>query len=157
MISVHYKGTRKPRQFGNNRTVYHYPQSNYTPPPTTLPPPTPPRLVMGMSNSTLSNAARASNCGLTLDEYERRDRVVRAASNECSFQVGDTVFSPYPNIHDTHGGFLIIGVARTYEDLKNSKWPEDNRPRILTLRSLKTQKTVIAVSEEFQRLNPHPL
>ena len=157
MISEYYKSVRKPRQFNNNRTVYHYPQSNYTPPPTTLPPVSKVTPILGVTSSVVSNVDRAAACKLSVEEYENRDRIVKLAANNCPYQVGDTIFSFYPNIHSVHGGFLIIGIARSYEDLKNSPWPEDNRPRILTLRSLKSQKTIISVTEEFQRLNPHPL
>lgn len=114
---------------------------------------------MGMNSPSVTPItmyAKANACGLTLEEYERRDRIVREAERACPYKVGDTIFSSYPQIHQAHGGFIILGIAKTYEDVKHDTWSNNKAPQILTLRALKSQTKFTSTTEDFQRLNPHP-
>lgn len=165
MISTFYKSTRKPAVWrGNRSTTTYYPNGgthttyHHTPSVPSLPPPSPPP-VLGMNSPTVTPVtmyAKANACGLTLEEYERRDRIVREAERTCPYKVGDTIFSSYPQIHQAHGGFIILGIAKTYEDVKHDTWNNNKAPQILTLRALKSQSKFTSTTEDFQRLNPHP-
>lgn len=163
MISEYYKSTRKHVWRGNRQvTTYHQggqSTANYgdSTPPKLIPPVEKSPILLGINSTPLvSTYTKASALGITVDEYDKRDRIVKEAARVCPYKVGDTIFSSYPNIHEKHGGFLIIGIANSYEDIKLDKWEDNKKPQILTLRALRSQTKFISTAEDFQRLNPHP-
>jgi hypothetical protein len=143
MISVHVKSKRK-----ETRKVYTYPVSNYTPPKTYYPSQTPTTFTTAVENS-------AKALGITPEEYNRRDSLVRTMAKACKLSFGDSCFFVSPDFHSQYGPCFVSSKALCYEDIKADTWVEGSPPKILTLRSVRLGSTILANDFHLSKVNPH--
>ena len=71
---------------------------------------------------------QATQRGISVDEFLRRDNLVREAAQHINYYVGATVYPHTKKEYDSKGKCRILSIARTYKDLgKDYEW-EDKKP-----------------------------
>ncbi len=98
------------------------------------PSPPPPSPVSSPISSSYSLSAReqvhATKLKITLDEYRRRDNMVREAAKNCPFKAGDVLAPRMEESHRRYGMCRILHVVDSYyEYSSDSAW--DNVVRIV--------------------------
>ena len=81
-------------------------------------------------------AIRAAKVGITTDEWQRRDAIVRALSEECKWAFMDQFYPFNLEYYRKYGKCVFVNKAKTYQDLDHDDWPANDTPLIFTARAL---------------------
>jgi hypothetical protein len=80
----------------------------------------------------------ATKKGLTLEEFRRRDAIVREEARLVTYFKGDVM---YPFSHKEYvekGKCRIQGIYRTYGEMESDEWPAHDKPYIVTAHRMDT-------------------
>ena len=120
------------------------PANNHIPPPllvtrTSNPPASSPNT--GNSYGlTIKEIAQAARLKISLEEYHKRDKVVKEAFKNCPFREGE-VLEPRTEVNmKEYGPCRIVGVAKDYFEYGGVDSDWDNIPRILTFEPVNPSK-----------------
>jgi hypothetical protein len=100
----------------------------------------------------------ATKRGVSLQEFKRRDAIVRELAAECKVKVGDTCFPIKAADYELYGAFIVSSLATSYMDMgANETWPDKgDNPLILSIRPLKTRGSVMFCTTNWVvAKNPH--
>lgn len=81
---------------------------------------------------------RAQRLGLTVAEYERRNKIIVDKSAELVVKWGDYVVPVNPVDEEMYGVMKVMGVVRHIEQYGSVEWKEN--PYILTVKSVEEDK-----------------
>lgn len=128
-----------------------YPDYGYKPP---VPPPVlgPHNNNCGVGYTTEQEKRRATQFGITPDEFKRRDTIVRRLFAECPFRIGQTVKPVMEQSVAQYGMVLIRGIFRSYHDFPTAEakaWPKDDIPYIITVEPQMGDAELLLVTTKF--------
>ena len=100
---------------------------------------------------------RAAHLNITLEEYKRRDILVRKSALETMFQTGDTAYPIRREDYEKYGACMINFVGRKYLDLGPlDAWPKHDNPMIITFTPLKDKnKRINCTPNYLSKTNIH--
>ena len=106
---------------------------------------------------TAQETAQAAMRGIEVEEYVRRDNIVKALAAECPFRGGDTAYPCQAKGYAKYGAVMVVGVCETYKDFANdATWPKDDNPMIITFMPLNDRTThIFCTSNYLQKTNTH--
>lgn len=73
---------------------------------------------------------------VSLQEWGRRDGIIRMLAQKCSFGVGQVVYPRNKEGLELYGTCKILGVCQTYHDFVDRDWPADDVPLIVHAESM---------------------
>lgn len=96
---------------------------------------------------------------ITVEEYVRRDKIIRNEWNACPFKIGDTVYPKSQKDYIDYGPVEITAMLQSYKDTSiEDEWPKNDNPFILTIKPLKgDQSLVFCTANWVVKTNPHLL
>jgi len=108
----------------------------------------------GTSNGFLEY--QATNRGISVEEFVRRDEAVRKESLKAQYAVGEMMFPFSKSEYERLGKCRILAIHRRYVDLgKDYKWEDDRPLFIVSASAEKTNySTFLATAGFFKRTEP---
>lgn len=106
--------------------------------------------------SSARDQAAADARGITLQEYLRRDAIVRDLAKQVEVSVYNTGYPKAKREYDSLGEVLVTGICKTYADFsKTDEWKDDN-PMIVSFYPLKNKsKNYFCTATYLVKENPH--
>jgi len=87
------------------------------------------------------NVGRAAKIGISLLEWERRDKLIKDQISKAKFKFGDTVYPASQENMDMYGRCLVVNVIDSYKQCDHiERWPETDIPWMYTLKPLQPSK-----------------
>jgi len=75
--------------------------------------------------------------GIKVEEYRRRDDIIREQSNKVKLQTGDTAYPTEQKGFNKYGAVIIVGISRSYKEFPvNDEWRENDMPFVVSFRPL---------------------
>lgn len=110
-----------------------------------------------VTDISVAERNRAAHLKISNEEYQRRDKLVRAAAASVTFHVGDTCYPINKEAYEKYGPCMIQFVARRYLDMGPSdSWPEHDNPMVLTFSPLSNrQKRINCTNNYVSKTNIH--
>lgn len=98
----------------------------------------------------------AGKKNISVEEFKRRDVIVRDMANKCAYMRGDTVYPYSLKEYEDKGKCFVKGLYRTYAEMENdSEWPANDMPFIVTAHPMmRPQETFFATGGFFKRIIP---
>ena len=87
-----------------------------------------------LSNSSPFVVHQARKRGCSVEEYTRREEIIKKLASDCGFQHGDTAYPKDAADYEQFGVVMIVGVVRSYKDMENDHIWADDHPMILSFR-----------------------
>ncbi|MDE3022289.1 MAG: hypothetical protein KGI54_10550 [Pseudomonadota bacterium] len=108
-------------------------------------------------SSSPSDIWESNKRKITLEEYRRRDTIVRKYASECKLKVGDTCYPVELSDYVEHGAMLITSIVQHYKDFGFSEeWPDNDNPFLISLKSLTNKGAVMFCTTNWVvAKNPH--
>lgn len=77
---------------------------------------------------------QASQRNITVEEYRRRDRIVKDEAGKANILVGERCYPVTKKDYEKYGALVVLGVCRLYSDFAiDDEWPKNDNPFIYTL------------------------
>ena len=119
--------------------IEFYPNPNakkkvpYSPPAVVIgsPPTTPSSYTTGVGIHPNLYEFWARKKNLTVEEFVRRDKIVREMYKKVTYKKGDTVYPYIKSEYEKRGRCYIKGVYKTYAEMEG-EWPGNDIPFIVT-------------------------
>ena len=93
----------------------------------------------------------AKKKNLTVEEYRRRDEIVRTEYAKCRYFTGSVVWPYTLNLCNKKGQYRIQGIYKAYHEYDTSEWPKDDSPFIVTAYPVShPQETIFTTVAYFQ-------
>lgn len=73
----------------------------------------------------------AKKKGVTLEEYKRRNDIVRKMWNDCPYRPGAKLWPSNPDKAAIYGEVNVTMICYSYSQMDNDKWPENDNPLIV--------------------------
>lgn len=77
-------------------------------------------------------ASAAARLGISIEEWKRRDVVVRDLYTKCKFKWGDSFYPPTLQEYNEHGKCIIKNIVPHYMAMDKDEWPDNDFPSIIT-------------------------
>jgi hypothetical protein len=138
----------------NKRYKPHY-KAGGQPPFIPLPPPN--KTFANTSDFSAFIVGAAAMKNITPAEWARRDGIIKAASNKCTFTKDSFVYPQLYSEYEKYGGCRVVGITSSYRDWNEKEWPIDDEPYIVVAMSIKPgHGTILAQWNYFGYLKPEP-
>jgi len=95
---------------------------------------------------------KAKKLGITLAEYNRRVGIVKVASEDCPWKVGDLAYPYDKPSYEEHGSLRVIGIVSHYDNYGDVEWNE--HPYILAVRPEKAPNSVVTCTYGWALATP---
>ena len=87
------------------------------------------------SQNEIVNAGKKN---ISVQEFCRRDRIVKAEHQACPYFTGDTVYPHSKELYERFGQCKVIGICKTYADFGDVEWPKNDLAFIVQVQPLKS-------------------
>lgn len=90
--------------------------------------------------------ARAATYGITIEEFMRRDAIVRDLFLKCNWKPGDVLWPYNEENRRRYGRCTLRGVYKSYHDFhveEAKRWPKDDIPLICTVETSDPGKVIL--------------
>lgn len=106
---------------------------------------------------TPAEEAQAKEIGISVQEFIRRDALIKQLATEFPMQAGDSAFPVNRKDYELYGPCLIFGVCRSYKEFGfKSKWPKNDNPMIVTFHPIKLKgQHIWCTTNYLTKKNPH--
>lgn len=74
----------------------------------------------------------AKRKNISVEEYKRRDAIVKAEAQKVAYMKGDLVYPYRKKLYADKGMVKVLGIYRSYSDFETSDWPKDDHAFIIT-------------------------
>ena len=81
-------------------------------------------------------ATRAAKIGISTNEWQRRDEIVRRISDKCELIFMDQFYPSTKAFYEQYGKCAFLSKPGSYEYVDKEDWPESDDPMIFTVRPL---------------------
>ena len=104
------------------------------------------------SSELIFEEFQAKRRGIDLDEYRRRDALIRNAVKDIKYKVGDLVFPYTVEEYEKKGKCRILHIATNYSMLeKDYKWIEGQMPFLVQAQASTTEYSTFLATPGFFR------
>lgn len=99
----------------------------------------------------------AKEAGVSVQEFVRRDSLIKQLATEFPIQTGDTAFPTIKKDYEQYGPCMVFGICRSYKDFGfKSKWPKNDNPMIVTFAPVKLKgQHIWCTTNYLTKKNPH--
>jgi hypothetical protein len=101
--------------------------------------------------STSHKESKAQRQGISVEEYERRCKLVDDALLELEVNVGDFAYPPTQKDFENHGRCVVTAIARSYDDYGRTGW-DPNKLFLVHFRD--EHNKVISCTSNYLSKNP---
>lgn len=99
--------------------------------------------------------AKANKMGISVDEFNRRNNIVRAEWTECKLREYCHYYPLDTEEKEAYGLCTVKKIYRSYWDFeKSDNWPKDDKPMIITIECEKLEGLVLCTNNW---LCPNPI
>lgn len=145
MIIEHYP-TKKKKNFLPPINLYSYPKQDAADTKTIV------DAIVKKPNTFYEAQAKRQGC--TVEEWLRRDAIVKAHFKECPYNTSDKVWPTTNDKIDQYGEVQIDTICYTYAQMDKDKWPSNDNPLIVTARSLKNNYSFFCTTNFLTKEEP---
>jgi len=113
---------------------------------------TPPNAVMGGTNHMLDYYAKRK--GITVEEFQRRDAIVRAEYAACKYKKDDVVYPFNKATYAKKGMVKVIGLYKSYDEYEDTSWEKSDNAYIVTAAYVDTGESLFCTVNFLQIEEP---
>lgn len=108
----------------------------------------PPGAVMGGSNHMLDYWAKRK--GITVEEFQRRDAIVRAEYAACKYKKNDIVYPFSKSQLEKKGMIKVVGIYKSYDEYEDTTWNSADNAYIVTAAYVDTGESLFCTVNFLQ-------
>ena len=118
--------------------------------PSVRPKPAPIHGFSGGKWFSLQEHAQANLRKISVEEYRRRDDVIRELTNSIKLQIGDTAYPHDEKGLAKYGQCIVVGISRSYKEfLPTEEWRKGDNPYVMSFKPSSEKNSIIMCTANY--------